>query len=339
MLAAPNRLRWRGQAGHYEVYYLTLTDPASGIGLWIRYTMLAPSASPAEAATASLWLAAMDPRAGRTSTITRKTTLPIAALQSRGEPFELRIDGATLSDSGMTGGFEDVAWDLRWDDSGRGYEHVSPVLRRAGIAKTILVLPHADLRIDGSVSLPDERLEVRQARGGQAHLWGSKHASRWAWAHCNDFVLTDGKPAAPGTFVDAVSVILPRFGRQVGPSTPVLARIEGRDFESTSPLRVIANDSTFALTGWRFEAIDGERKLVGEVDADRRLLAGVTYTDPDGERAYCYNSETASMRLHLYERAPRVGGWALRDTFVANGRAHFEYGQRDEVPGLELLTR
>jgi len=101
---------------------------------------------------------------------------------------------------------------------------------------------------------------------------------------------------------------------------------------------VLSNDSTFALTGWRFEAVDGTRKLIGEVDADREQLAGVTYHDPDGELAYCYNSETASMRVHVYERARRVGGWAHIRTLVATGRAHFEYAQREPVPDLELLT-
>ncbi len=44
MLAKPNELQWHGDPGHYEVYYLTLTDPRSGVGLWIRYTMVAPLA-------------------------------------------------------------------------------------------------------------------------------------------------------------------------------------------------------------------------------------------------------------------------------------------------------
>jgi len=51
----------------------------------------------------------------------------------------------------------------------------------------------------------------------------------------------------------------------------------------------------------------GARKLVGTVDADRTQLAGVTYSDPDGELAYCYNSGTATMHLHVYERARQVG--------------------------------
>jgi hypothetical protein len=118
-----------------------------------------------------------------------------------------------------------------------------------------------------------------------------------------------------------------------------VGRIDGQDFRSTSPVRVLANDSTFALTGWRFEAVGGRRKLVAEVDADRDQLAGVTYTDPDGEQAYCYNSETASMRVHVYERSRRVGGWEHRQTLVAPRRAHFEYAQRETVPGLELVLK
>src|SRR5437763_10428580 len=90
---------------------------------------------------------------------------------------------------------------------------------------------------------------------------------------------------------------------------------------------------------WRLEAIAGARRLIVEVDAERDRLAGVTYHDPDGEAAYCYNTETASIRLHLYERAPRVGGWAHAAALSARGRAHFEYAQREPVPDQELHLR
>jgi len=337
MLAKPNKLQWQGDPGHYEVYYLTLTDPRSGVGLWIRYTMVAPIAGTGAEATCALWLLATDPRPGRPPTFGRKATLAIDELASHSDPFELRIDGAVLTDHGMAGGFEDVVWDLRWTSGAKSYEHVHPLLRRAGVAQTVLVLPHGDLSIDGTVTLPHETLEISGARGGQAHIWGSKHARSWAWVHCNDFRTLDGDPV-PDTLVDAVSVFVARFGREVGPSTPVVGRVGGQDFSSTSPVRVLANASTFALTGWRFEAVDGSRKLIGEVDADREQLVGVTYHDPDGELAYCYNSETASMRLHVYEKARRVGGWAHRETLVADGRAHFEYAQRTPIDEVKLLT-
>jgi hypothetical protein len=112
----------------------------------------------------------------------------------------------------------------------------------------------------------------------------------------------------------------------------VVGHLGGRDFASTSPVRVIANLSRFALTSWTFEARDGARRLVGEVDAPRESLAGVTYHDPDGELAYCYNAEIATLRLQVWERGE------LRETLVAPGRAHFEYAQREPVPGVPLLT-
>jgi hypothetical protein len=101
-------LRWDGAHGHYEVYYVTFTDPGSGVGVWIRYTMLAPLSGPA---TAALWFLAMDPNVG---VVGRKQTLEIAQLTHEADPFELRIGDATLTDRGMRGAFEDVAWDLRW---------------------------------------------------------------------------------------------------------------------------------------------------------------------------------------------------------------------------------
>lgn len=49
-----------------------------------------------------------------------------------------------------------------------------------------------------------------------------------------------------------------------------------------------------------------------------------------------HNSEVASMRVHVWERAQAYHGWKPVQTLVAPGRAHFEYAQRTPVPGLEL---
>jgi hypothetical protein len=233
----------------------------------------------------------------------------------------------------MAGAFDDVAWDIRWSPAPRPYEHVHPFLQKAKIAKTILLLPHADVAIEGTLSFPGHELTLDGARGGQAHLWGSKHAAHWTWAHCSDFRGTDGEPR-PDTFVDGVSVFVPRLGREIGPSSPVVGRVLGEDFASTSPLAVTRNQSKFGLTDWRFEARDGSRKLVGTVDAPPETLVGVTYQDPDGQPAYCYNSEVASMQLEVWDRRGR--SWELRDTLVSDGRAHFEYAQREPVAGVEL---
>lgn len=338
MTPAPaNALQWSGRPGHYEVYYLSLTDRGSGCGAWIRYTMLAPLPEAGGEATCSLWFMAMDPSAELV--IGRKVSYPVSHLSADADPFELRLGDATLTDRGMRGAFEDVAWDLTWNPAREAYRHVHPLLERAGVAKTVLTLPHADLAVAGTLRFGGRERQLREARGGQAHLFGSKHAARWTWAHCNDFDDLDGSPR-PGSFLDGVSVFVPRLGREVGPSTPVVGRLLDDDFLSTSPLRVTANQSRFGLTSWHLEARDGARRVAAQVDAPRDRLVGVTYTDPDGEQAYCYNSEVASMRVWVWDRrAGPASGWNLRETLVAPGRAHFEYAQRRPVEGLTLHVR
>ncbi|MGZ4279195.1 MAG: hypothetical protein ACXVVU_21305, partial [Solirubrobacteraceae bacterium] len=113
-----NVLQWDGGPGHYEVYYLSATDPRSATGLWIRYTMRSPLQGAGECA---LWFMAMDRDGTR---IARKATHPIDALTAEPDPFRLTLAGADLSDRGMAGAFEDVLWELSWEPSLPAAEHV-----------------------------------------------------------------------------------------------------------------------------------------------------------------------------------------------------------------------
>ncbi len=331
-----NELQWNGKPGHYEVYYVTFTDPASGVGFWIRYTMVAPLPETGEEATCSLWLCAMDP-ADSSRNVGVKTSFPTAALSAETAPFRLLVGEAWLNDAGMGGSIDEDGrrywWELEWRARLPAYGHVHPLLRAARVAKTVLFLPHPDVQVSGVVGLGDRRIELSGARGGQAHLWGSKHASRWAWVHCNDLAAADGG-RRPDTFVDGVSVCVPRFGRELGPSTPVVGRFGGTDLHSTNPVAVQTNPSEFDLTSWRFEARGHGLRVRGAITARREDLVGVTYHDPDGELAYCYNTEIADMRLDVLRR--RSGRWTSVDGLSGNRRTHFEYAQRAPIDGVEL---
>ncbi len=335
MAARPNDLRWTGKPGHYEVYYLTVTDPLTGVGLWIRYTMLAPLSTTGEQPSCALWFAAMDPRPGA-APMARRQAYPIEELHSRANPFELRVAEAVLRDGAMTGGLGEVSWDLRWEPASEAYQPVNPLLGRLGLAKTVFLLPHAHVSIDGWVQIGTERIQLTGVPGGQAHLWGSEHATSWAWAHCNDLRTESGEPAE-GTFFDGVSALVTRFGRTLGPNTPIVGSFSGRALRSTSPRRILANSSRFDVDGWSFEAIDGSRKLVGRVRPVRQQLVGVTYHDPDGRQAYCYNSETASAEVEVHERAR--GHWEMSERLLSAGRCHFEFGTRTPLADIELLVR
>ena len=61
----------------------------------------------------------------------------------------------------------------------------------------MMVVPHPDLAIEGTIALGRARvIELSGARGGQTHLWGAKHASRWCWLHASDLEGLDGAPRA-----------------------------------------------------------------------------------------------------------------------------------------------
>src|SRR3954470_12178432 len=155
-----NDLRWDGRPGHYEVWYITLTDPASGIGVWLRYTLNAPVDGPGGKPESALWLLAMAPDGDR---FARKATFPAEGIDASTDPFRLCLGGADLSDRGAAGAVEDGAWELSWDPRLGPYEHVHPLARRTGIAQTVLVLAHADLEIFGTLRLHERTLELAGA--------------------------------------------------------------------------------------------------------------------------------------------------------------------------------
>jgi hypothetical protein len=284
----------------------------------------------------ALWCVAME-RAG--TRFARRAAFGLERLQAATDPFRLQLAGADLSDRGSGGEIgADCAWELSWAPGLPPAGHVHPLLRRARLARTDLVLVHPALAISGPVRLGARTLTLNAAAGGQAHLWGTEHAARWAWTHASDLRGLDGSPR-PDSFLDAVSAVVRRAGREIGPNTPVVARVLGDDLRVTSPLRVARAPSRFGLSSWQFEATAGARRLEAGVDAPRDSLVGVTYHDPDGARAYCYNSEVASLHLVVRDRRARGRrGWIVRDTLVSDGRAHFEYGQREPVPGVALLV-
>ena len=327
-----NAMRWDGGPGHYEVWFLTLTDPGSGTGVWIRFAIHAPD-DPSRAAECSLWFVTIDPNGER---LARRATFPADDLAAQAEPFRITIREAELSSRGTAGAFDDVSWELRWDPSDRPGLPVHPLLEKARLARTMYVIPQPNVAVQGSVTAGGRTIDVSGARAAQAHLWGSKHASRWGWTHAADLESLEGEPR-PGDWIDGISIVSQRFGRDVGPSTAVVGTLLGEPFAATNPISVLRAKAEHGLTHYRVETSTRSRRIAFEVDAPREALVGVTYEDPDGELMRCWNTEVATMRLWVWDRARRGRfPWALRETLQAPGRACFEYAQRDIVPGMPI---
>ena len=149
------------------------------------------------------------------SAFARKQTLPIAALSAEREPFRLVVGDCELSDRGFAGPDRRRALGAALGARNRiSGDIVHPLLERAKIARTMMVVPHPDLAIEGTIAFGvTRRSSLSGARGGQAHIWGAKHASRWCWLHASDLEGVDGSPRR-GDWIEAVSVVTPRAGRE-----------------------------------------------------------------------------------------------------------------------------
>jgi tocopherol cyclase-like protein len=312
--------RVSGRSGVYEGWFITFTDPVTGRGYWVRSTYLAPRRGNA---SAGVWFARFDP-ADPTLTfgIHRRTD---DWSMSTGE-FEVQIAGTVMAsgraEGSIEGGGHEASWDLRFPTGGETYELLPRALSRGRFATTRPLSPNVDTRFSGSVTVDGDRSEIVGARGQQGHLWGERHALRWAWAHCSDFVDEEA-------VVHAVTA-QGRRGRMTLPYVTFAGiQWEGRWIR----LRRISRKREFGLGAWHVDLESRRHRLTGRIEAPSMALLRARYEDPDGTARYCHNSEIASCRLALFER--RLGGFEEIALLESQGTTHAEWAGRTPAPQVD----
>ena len=267
------------------------------------------------------------------SRVTAHQEHPIAALAHAEAPFRLACGSSELTDRGIAGSAGDASWELRWEPSAAPGVPVDPLVGRARIAKTMLAIPHPDLVISGTVRFGGRELRIDDARGEQAHLWGTTHAGRWGWLHAAELTTLAGEPR-PADWIDLVSVFVPRGGREVGPLTPVVGRLLDDEFRAVGPGSLLRGRCTFGPSGLEATVRAGSRKVVIHASAPPATQVGVRYDDPDGSNIWCANTALGDARVWVWDRSGHR--WILRETLQATGTAHVEYAQREPIPGVAV---
>jgi len=255
-----NALRWDGRAGRYEVWYLIVAGK-----FWLRYTLRVPT-DPAEEGEAALWLVSF---AGTPAA--RKEVFPLEAFRAPGSGWPIELGPARLCGTAAHGSLAGARWELELHGDAPPFAHTHPLVRALRVAKTQLVCSAPALAISGFVEVDGVRQALDRAPGHQAHIWGSRHAQRWGWAHAN---------GPGGRWVEALAAKVP--------GAPQLALWATEERRANGPLALLR---THAL-------VEPGRLEVGpyRVEADPRSVVGVTYQDPDGTPAYCYHAECARLR-------------------------------------------
>ncbi len=120
-----------------------------------------------------------------------------------------------------------------------------------------------------------------------------------------------------GDVLEAVTAVSHKPGlRRLAPMAFVRFRLDGKDWPA-SPLPSLRMRTTLGLQHWQLEGRIGGRELLIRVDQPTDRCVSLGYTDPDGGRAVCTNTEQADIHIDLGDRH-----WSVL------GTGHAEVGLR-----------
>jgi hypothetical protein len=302
------RPRWKGQPHRLEVWYATFTDLSTGDGFWLHHEVVAP---PEGEAYGHGWLALFP--SGDTPLARRFGPAPLDAA----EPAWFSAAGVHVDVATLRGSVPEAGWDLSYGDSSPPLYTFPAWSWEGEVLPAAQVVPFPTARFTGSVSVGKRVHELDGAVGALARIYGHGHAERWAWLHADlghgDVLeVVAGAPRAHG-------------GEAVAPVPLVQLRLDGQDWPDDSVSAAPGGHADIALPTWRVEVEAGARRLVAEVTVPATASVALAYTDPDGARATCTNSERADadIALEVWD-----DGWREERRWSLRGTAHAEVGRR-----------
>ena len=299
--ARANALAWDGAPATTRSTTLTLTDPATGTGVWIRYTMVAPVDG--GAGECALWLLAMTRAGGRA--LRAQADAPDRRAARRG-PTRSAAHRRGRADRPRDGAASSTtcAWELPGSRR-RGTRARAPArCAGPGWRGRCCVVPHADLAIDGTGRPAGGESLSWTARGRAGARLGLR-ARASAGRGCTATTSTTLGGRARRTRSSTASRCSCRARRPRGRAGHAGRRADRRRRSSArpSPLQVLADAQPFGLTGWHVEAQDGEPR------ADRR---GRRPRGPAGRRHLPRPRRRARLLLQQRGRSMRLHVWTAR---------------------------
>ncbi|MGV9992895.1 hypothetical protein [Streptomyces sp. NPDC003374] len=306
--------RWDGSPGRTEVWYTTLTDPATGTGVWLHHELTVPTDG--SAPTAHGWVATF-PREGKV----RHARFGPAPWPRPAGGFSAA--GVTAAGGRLTGTAGDFHWDLAEEPLDTPLFTFPRWSWRHAVLPAAHLLPAARAAYRGTLHDGERTLTLDGAPGASARIHGHGNARRWAWLHAD---------LGRGDVLEIVAATSTRPGlRRLPPLVFLRLRHRGRTWPRR-PERSAAGllglgrfRARIGLPEWTVTGRTALRRIRVEVTqhADRTLA--LDYRDPDGAAAVCRNSETADARV-LLERW--WGRWRTEAVWTLAGTAHAEVGDR-----------
>ena len=296
------RSRWRGQPGRLEVWYTTLTDPATGTGVWIHHELVVPTDG--AAAWAHGWVTVFEPGA------------PPLLRRFGPEPWSAPEDGFTCGAVRHAGTLAGTAGDVSWELAPTGTAQTLYTFPRWAWRRELLpaaqVVPRPTARYSGTVRIGARELALRDAPGADARIYGHGNAERWGWLHAD---------LGNGEACEVVAAVSVRPGLNRLPPLPfVRFRLADGDWPRGPLLTALGTQARLRRDGFEVHGRLGRRRARIVVDLPAVETVEVDYRDPDGAELLCRNSLRASATVELLHGRTVDRAWAL------DGVAHAEVG-------------
>ena len=310
------RSRWRGQPGRLEVWYTTVTDPATGTGVWVHHELVAPSDG--TYAHAHGWAAVFPP--GETPVLARFGPQPWSSPVSG-----FSCAAADVTAAGLRGQAGELSWDLTptgaTSPPGASQRPLYTFPRWAWhreLLPAAQIVPHPAERFRGTVRHGGRVLELTGAPGATARIYGHGNARRWAWLHAD---------LGDGDVCEIVAAVSTRPGLdRLRPLPFIRLRVGGEDWPRASLRAALSLRATVDLPAWTVHGRVGDRALHVEVTMPADETVAVDYADPDGAALVCHNSERAVADVSLSRRTAKQ--WRPEHRWHLDGTAHAEVGLR-----------
>ncbi|MEV7181616.1 hypothetical protein [Kitasatospora sp. NPDC093679] len=322
--------RWDGRPGRTEVWYTTLTDPTTRTGVWLHHELVAPTdGSPARVHG---WIALFPPegpvehaRFGPEPWPPRRP-FSTASEAASGAEASSASASAAVADTGarhLRGTAGPYTWDLTEHPAGEPLYTFPRWAWHHGGLPAAQMLPAAASRYTGTIDHPDGVLHLDGAPGATARIHGHGNAERWAWLHADlghGDVLEIVAAVSRKPVLDRLPPLVFLRLRHRGRTWPRTALRPAVGWAGASRFRARLGLPTWTVTGRTLL----HRVRVTVTQPEERTLA-LEYTDPDGSRAVCRNSEAADAEIVL-ERW--WGRWRPQTSWTLAGTAHAEVGGR-----------
>jgi hypothetical protein len=312
------------KAGHYESFYLKLTQPGGGRGAWIRHTV---HKRPAEPPTGALWFVLFDSSAAAP----RATKRQFGPDELAAPPDSyIRVADATLTEDRATGRVAtdvlEARWDLSFADTHEPFHHLPrDFLYRARFPKTKFLSPYPDAVFNGLLEVDGERIEVQGWRGMIGHNWGAEHAERWVWVQGSGF---EGR--SPEDFFDMAAGRI----KFAGATTPwvgnAMLMLDGQAHRLGGFGRITSTEIAEQPTGARFELKGKGVGVTGSVRAPAKEFVAWIYADPVGPEHHTLNCSISDLDLQV-----ELDGRPT-ETLEVSGAAAYEFGTRNKGHGIPV---